>query len=1111
MPLRQLQLDTAWLSHENGLQLGIPLRYPEISALGHDPNALGEHLARLAARVIRDVDPVEIHRRQPRAVPEVATAKVRLEPGLPDEGLFVRAAWSEPVELVFHYLVWDHDDLTVAYVPLLGIAAIAEDRDELAQRAEREILLALRREKETTSLGRLYWLQRVVGLTVVRTEFQAEVRTPKQIALGEEEKTQKSPIAEVATDLCAMATPQVFERDALIATLAESFAGRVARSVLLVGPSGVGKTALVHELCRRRGDHGLGRTPFWTTSGARIVAGMCGFGMWQQRCQAICREAAKTKAIVHLGNLMELLQVGRSAASDEGVAEFLRPYLERGELLAIAECTEEQRTILERDVPGLVGAFSVVQVEPPSAKSNRMILRKTAAIWSRQRRVQLVGDALKTLDRLHNRYCTYSALPGRPLRFLRSLVDAAARNAEITAADVTAAFARETGLPRFLLDEEIPLNVETVRRWFAQRIIGQDSAIEVVVDILAAAKAALAQPARPIASLLFIGPTGVGKTEMARSLAEFLYRDRRRMVRIDMSEYADPLSIDRLIGGLDGSEGVLTSKVREQPFGVVLLDEFEKAHRRFFDLLLQVLGEGRLTDASGRLADFRNSVIIMTSNLGSESFGRGKIRLGGADGAPPPAADHFLRAVQEAVRPELFNRIDRIVLFLPLDQEALLAITREKLERLRRREGIRFRNVNVAFGDSLAAEIVRLAYDPRYGARPIDRAIERHVLAPLGTALNEYQGQIPLEAAVGASGRQIQVRVRADDGGSLADVRARLSDNSLAARAVKFRREAVSLLECRAACDLRTQLERLRSAELRRQKLIARASKAIRTLAPPDPVVQEKIASLEDLLGRIAQTAEGASHLEERILVALYQEQTARADGSERELTDRRDELDRLYLELFHRGLSQPDRFLVALYSPKPKPINALLHLYLAIARSRDYRVRSWRIVRGPTTGIAADRIVALAEPETGDAARGSAKGAARLEAICQENPIEFFSSEGAQIYGLALEFAGYLAQPWFALETGRHRFVDAAGMEDAIVDTASVPIAEYRPPDKIHMRTVMNSHPLRRVYDEKKQRVEDKASGRSQYWKGKQLEELLAPWFEEQLMKAARSWVHAY
>src|SRR5262249_30690931 len=210
-------------------------------------------------------------------------------------------------------------------------------------------------------------------------------------------------------------------------------------------------------------------------------------------------------------------------------------------------------------------------------------------------------------------------------------------------------FTRETGLPRFLLEDAVRLDLKATRDRFARRVIGQPEAVDLVVDLLATVKAGLTRPHKPIASLLFIGPTGVRKTEMAKALADFLFGDPGRLTRLDMSEYADPAAVQRLIGGGFGAEGVLTSRIREQPFAVVLLDEFEKAHPLLFDLLLQVLGEGRLTDAAGRLADFCNAMVILTSNLGAESFQQGAFGFPGTgegealDGERERAWEHCQR------------------------------------------------------------------------------------------------------------------------------------------------------------------------------------------------------------------------------------------------------------------------------------------------------------------------------------------------------------------------------------------------------------------------------------------------------------------------------------
>src|SRR5262249_17300336 len=269
-------------------------------------------------------------------------------------------------------------------------------------------------------------------------------------------------------------------------------------------------------------------------------------------------------------------------------------------------------------------------------------------------------------------------------------------------------------------------------------------AVGIIVNLLAMVKAELVRPRRPIASLLFIGPTGVGKTEMAKSLAEFLFHSRNRIVRFDMSEYADPIAVRRLIGGSYEKEGLLTAKVREQPFAVVLLDEFEKADPSFFDLLLQVLGEGRLTDAMGRVADFSNSVVIMTSNLGAQSFGRGISGFAEARMTREAASRHFTNAVRDHLRPEMFNRIDRIIPFSPLDEQTVLKIAAREIELIKMRDGFRFRGVNLRLEDGVVKHLAHRGYDARYGARPLKRAIERELLTPLAEELN----QRPVEDAI---------------------------------------------------------------------------------------------------------------------------------------------------------------------------------------------------------------------------------------------------------------------------------------------------------------------------------------------------------------------------
>ena len=256
-------------------------------------------------------------------------------------------------------------------------------------------------------------------------------------------------------------------------------------------------------------------------------------------------------------------------------------------------------------------------------------------------------------------------------------------------------------------------------------MVGQDEALQAVSNAVRRARAGLQDPNRPIGSFIFLGPTGVGKTELARALAEFMFDDERAMVRIDMSEYQEKHTVSRLIGappGYVGYEegGQLTEAVRRRPYSVILFDEIEKAHREVFNVLLQLLDDGRLTDGQGRTVDFRNTVVIMTSNLGSELY---------MNGSGEVTRDQLNRVMQAHFRPEFLNRVDEIVIFHPLSRENLAEIVEIQLARVRALLADRGYNLEI----SAAAEeyLVEVGYDPDFGARPFKRAIQRYLQDPL--------------------------------------------------------------------------------------------------------------------------------------------------------------------------------------------------------------------------------------------------------------------------------------------------------------------------------------------------------------------------------------------
>jgi ATP-dependent Clp protease ATP-binding subunit ClpB len=273
-----------------------------------------------------------------------------------------------------------------------------------------------------------------------------------------------------------------------------------------------------------------------------------------------------------------------------------------------------------------------------------------------------------------------------------------------------------------------------------RRVVGQDEAVDVISNAVRRARAGLQDPNRPIGSFIFLGPTGVGKTELARALAEFLFNDEDAMVRIDMSEYQEKHTVSRLFGappGYVGFEegGQLTEAVRRRPYSVVLFDEIEKAHAEVFNALLQLLEDGRLTDGQGRTVDFRNTVVIMTSNLGSELWMRS---VAGNDGVKQVSREQINRLLQAHFRPEFLNRVDEIVVFHPLTKEDLVQIVDIQLERV---AGLMAqRGLTLQVEPHARAYLADVGYDPDFGARPLKRTIQREVQDPL--ALKVVAGEI---------------------------------------------------------------------------------------------------------------------------------------------------------------------------------------------------------------------------------------------------------------------------------------------------------------------------------------------------------------------------------
>ncbi|MGH9852155.1 MAG: AAA family ATPase, partial [Blastocatellia bacterium] len=656
----------------------------------------------------------------------------------------------------------------------------------------------------------------------------------------------------------------------------------------------------------------------------------------------------------------------------------------------------------------------------------------------------------------------------------------------MSAEDVTAAFSRETGLPRVLLDERERLDLEAARAWFAARVIGQPDAVDLIVDLLAMVKAGLTRPRKPIASLLFIGPTGVGKTEMAKSLAEFLFQDRNRMTRFDMSEFSDPLAVNRLIGGVYGqAEGLLTSRVREQPFAVVLLDEFEKAHHSFFDLLLQVLGEGRLTDSMGRVADFSNAVVIMTSNLGAESFQRGLVGFGQAAATRQAAARHFTNAVRTALRPELFNRIDRIVPFAPLDETTMLEIAEREIERVRARDGVRYRGVMMKVWDGVTKHFAHRGYDPRYGARPLKRVIERELLTPMSEALNQRTDDKPVLVNLWIENEKLKINLQLTGAGE-----AERQPNvyftdlpiaELARQAASLRREAQALERSAVARNLQNEIYRLERIE-----------KQLKRSKWKNPEELARVAELPKLqlaADAIKEFTERITQLEHETAMTLYGKAAAEPDDVRLRLRDASIEWRGVLLQVYAAKLKKPDTITLAIFGEDRQQLFDLARAYylLAVKQAR----------RGAKVGVWQFTAKSAAQTRK----KKGANEESPVERTQIEKPDQYFTAPRENVIGIGFAINFPMAFVKLESESGLHSFTQEKKAVRCLIETSEVAIESYQPPKEITRHDAIGHQPKRRHYNLDQSLVDDSLLDRKLQRYGPVTVALLEELVEECLM----------
>ena len=643
---------------------------------------------------------------------------------------------------------------------VLSITVMEASRLKSPLAQPQHLLLALCRTTESygqmylrthgIDYGRLLAFMEDEGL--LRPKQEPQEQQPSQ-GPDDEPEEKKLDIEEFAYDLTQAARDgkldPVVGRDSEISRVIEILGRRKKNNPMLIGEPGVGKSAIVEGIAQKIA-HGeisaaLAKKRILSLDIASVVAGTKYRGDFEKRLKTIIKEASENPDIILFIDEFHTIVGAGGASGSLDAANMLKPALARGEFQCIGATTLDEFTkIVEKD-GALDRRFQKIVVEPTGVAQSIDILRQLRPKYEEFHGLKYSDEAVEAAVRLTDRYITDKSLPDKAIdafdeagSMVRlSMARKRGNEKVVSAEDIATVVSKMTGIPVNKVAESEGNRIVKMRARLKSRIIGQDEAIETVVRAIQRNRAGLKDPHRPIGTFLFFGPTGVGKTQLARSLAEYLFDSEENLIRIDMSEYMEKFSVSRLIGappGYVGYEegGQLSERVRRKPYAVVLLDEIEKAHPDIFNLLLQVMDEGRLTDSNGRTVDFKNTIVIMTSNVGSrevQDYGTGI----GFDTASRNVEVDRRSVVEKAVRkafpPEFINRVDEQVYFKSLSRETIEDIIDIELKDLRERAlEAGYKLIITPAAKRLVADS---GYDPAYGARPLSRAVTRYVEDPV--------------------------------------------------------------------------------------------------------------------------------------------------------------------------------------------------------------------------------------------------------------------------------------------------------------------------------------------------------------------------------------------
>lgn len=646
---------------------------------------------------------------------------------------------------------------------VLSITVLEASKQGVTEANSLHLLLALCRTTENygqaylrqhgVDYGRLLSYMRDEGMLGKDPEQEDDKSEDDQQETNQESKPEKSVIEDFGFDLTKAAAEgkldPVVGRETEIARVIEILGRRKKNNPMLIGEPGVGKSAIVEGIALRIAggsiSPALAKKRLISLDIALVVAGTKYRGDFEKRLKSIIKEASSNPDIILFIDEFHTIVGAGGAQGSLDAANILKPALARGEPQCIGATTmDEFAKIVEKD-GALDRRFQKIVVEPTDIQQSITILENLKPNYEDFHKVTYSDEAIEACVRLTDRYITDKSLPDKAIdaldeagSMIRLNLTKDKRTGNIVdAEDIATVVSKMTGIPVNKVAESEGNRIMKMKGRLQSRIIGQDDVIEKVVRAIQRNRAGLKDPNRPIGTFLFFGPTGVGKTQLAKCLAEYLFDSQENMVRIDMSEYMEKFTVSRLVGappGYVGYEegGQLSERVRRKPYCVVLLDEIEKAHPDIFNILLQVLDEGRLTDSNGRVVSFRNTIVIMTSNVGSRELDEYGSGVGFATSGKSVSKNRqsvLEKAIRKSFPPEFINRVDERIFFNALTKEDIEKIIDIELKDLRSRA--EEAGYKLVVTPSAKRFIADAGFDPAFGARPLKRAVMKYVEDPV--------------------------------------------------------------------------------------------------------------------------------------------------------------------------------------------------------------------------------------------------------------------------------------------------------------------------------------------------------------------------------------------